>query len=111
MHFVIIGTDAVENTNLIKECCLQVTLGALYLKLADAKTPSCVQKDTRGMCFYWYLILKLEIEILFFGSIPESNFMLYILNLKKMVKSIFALDHYHYARWLSMDLSDLMTWY
>ena len=57
MHFGIIGTGAAVSTSLIKEVryCLQVTLGALYLKLPDAKNPgnppSSVQKDTRVCAF------------------------------------------------------------
>ena len=39
MHFAIISAGAAVNANLIREAryCLQVTLGALFLKLADAR--------------------------------------------------------------------------
>ena len=121
-EFSIIGTGAVVNANHIKQAryCLQVTLSALYLKLTEARSSDKTnlspmlwlkeEKNVRDMCFYWHLILKLEIEILLFvRSICDSNFMLYILSLQRMVKWMFALDHFHYARWISIHLFDLMT--
>ena len=54
------------------------------------------------------MILNLEIDILLFiRAIRESNFHLYVLCLKSVVKWFFALDHYNYARWLSVHLMDL----
>jgi hypothetical protein len=56
---------------------------------------------TSQMCFYWKEILKLQLDILLFvRSIRESNFYLYVLSLKNLMKWFFGLDHYNYARWL-----------
>ena len=65
-------------------------------------------KKNNQMCYYWGMILNLEIDILLFiRAIRESNFHLYVLCLKSVVKWFFALDHYNYARWLSVHLMDL----
>ena len=37
----------------------------------------------------------------------EANFELYIQSLGAIVSWMFALDHYHYARWLSIHIKDL----
>ena len=57
------------------------------------------------MCNY----MKLQIEILLFiRSIRESNFTLYVLCVKNLMKWLFAFDHYNYARWVSGHLRDLI---
>ena len=99
---------------------MQVAPCATYLKLVDARDESAsnlkplqwlkMQRASSEMCNYWYLIIKLQINILLFiKSIRESNFPLYVLSLQKLVKWKFALDHYNYARWISVHLFDLMT--
>ena len=61
------------------------------------------------MCLYWKMIMDLQIDILLFiRSIRESNFRLYVLCLKNLMKWIFALDHYNYARWLTVHLFELV---
>ena len=119
-NFSIIGTGAVVNANHIKQAryCLQVLVCTIYSKLKDACNASNSSqkpmlwleqsKKNNQMCYYWGLILNLEIDILLFiRAIRESNFHLYVLSLKSVVKWFFALDHYNYARWLSVHLMDL----
>ena len=98
-----------------------MALGAIYLKLVDARNESesnllkplewlKLQCASSEMCNYWYLIIKLQINILLFiRSIRESNFPLYVLSLQKLVKWMFALDHYNCARWINVHLFDLRT--
>ena len=62
------------------------------------------------MCFYWQLILNIQLEIVIFvRSIRESNFLLYIESLRAFIKYYFSLDHFHYARWLTVHLFDLTS--
>ena len=52
----------------------------------------------------------MQIHILIFiRALPESNFELYVVPLKSLMKWFFALDHYNYARWLSVYLFDLLS--
>ena len=121
-EFLIIGTGTVVNANHIKQAryCLQVALCATYLKLVDARNELesnqnplqrlKMQRASSELCNYWYLIIKLHINILLFiRCIRESNVPLYVLSLQKLVKWVSALDHYNYARWIRVHLFDLMT--
>ena len=69
--------------------CIQVVLCTLYQKLCDA-----VKKDesplhplkwleekskTSGMCYFWRMVINLQIEILIFvRSLREGNFPVYV---------------------------------
>ena len=44
----------------------------------------------------------------FITSIRSANFKLYVQSLGVLLPLFFALDHYHYARWLSVHVRDLM---
>ena len=62
------------------------------------------------MFFYWDLILKLETILLcFVRSVRTGNLSAYIDNIKEVVPYFFALDKYNYARWLSVQLHDLLS--
>ena len=53
-------------------------------------------------------MLTIEILVLeFIRSIRETNFELYRESLSKLALYFFALDHTHYARWLSVHLRDM----
>ena len=74
----IIGSDAIVNVNQIKKAryCLQIAICAIYRKLKDAHRSSGSLLDVMGwlnihsqeseMCFYWRLIMHIELNILFF---------------------------------------------
>ena len=117
----ITGLDnAVLNVSDIKRSRygLQLSACAIYQQLLKA----CSQSETLSMwdwlenrskesvmSFYWKTILDLELHILIFiRSIRESNFALYISSLRSLMKWFFALDHYNYARWLSVHIHDLL---
>ena len=116
----IIGTWAVVNANHIKQAiyCLQVAVSAVYMKL-KAATPKSgpitlliewlqERKKPSQMCFYWDMIVKLQIDILLYiKTIRQSNFDLYALCLKHLIKWLFLMDHYHYAQWCTVHLMDL----
>ena len=117
-----IGAGAVVDVNQIKRAryCLQVTVCALHRKLVDAIQKECSilepsqwlqeKSVSNGMCFYWSLVLNLQVEILVFvRSIREGNFILYVQSLRNLLKCFFAMDHFNYARWLTVHVFDLMS--
>ena len=68
------------------------------------------KSETSTMTLYWKNILEMQIHILIFiRAIRESNFELYVVSLKSLLKWFFALDHYNYARWLLVHLFDLLS--
>ena len=74
----IIGTGALVNVNHIKQAryCLQVSIAAIFTKLKEAHGASCShlpimdwlaeEAKSNPMCFYWKLILCLQLDILVF---------------------------------------------
>ena len=67
-----------------------------------------IRSQESEMCFYRRLIMYIELNILvFLRSIRESNFLVYRLSIRSLMKWYFALDHYNYARWLTVHLFDL----
>ena len=58
---------------------------------------------------YWSITLKLELLVLsFVRSILTGDFTLYKRSIKSLLPWFFALDHPHYARWLSVHLMDMI---
>ena len=56
----------------------------------------------------WSAALKMEMDsLLFLRSIRSSNFKLYVESIGKFLSWIFAFDHAHYARWLSIQHYDM----
>ena len=47
--------------------------------------------------------------LLFVRSVREGNFELYVESLAAIVPWMFALDHTHYSRWLSVHIRDMMS--
>ena len=97
----VIGTVAVVNVNHSRS----------YRRIWCSPHHLLENIDTRGVCFYWLLLLKLKIKVLFFRSILVSNFLLCIVGLKIMVKWMFALYHHHFACKKSIHLFGLMKWH
>ncbi len=59
---------------------------------------------------YWERTLQFELTVLLFvRAIRLDNFELYVEALAKLVVWLFAFDHTHYARWLSVNLRDMMA--
>ena len=118
----IIGADALVNVNHIKKAryFVQVSLCAIYAKLRKAYSDSGSNEvidtwlnfrcNSSEMCLYWKIILDLMIDVLvFIRSIREGKFLLYVTILRKLIRWTFALDHYNYARWLSVHIYDLLA--
>ena len=62
------------------------------------------------MCYYWYIFIDLIlIFLIFVRSIREGNFSMYVSSLKQVVKWYYACDHYHYARWVTVHLYNLVN--
>ena len=101
----------------------QVTSASLYVLLQNAYVAStesaesvpfkewCVQRASHSAQFdYWLKTLSLEILLLLFvRSIREGYFQFYIESLTKLMPWMFALDHTHYARWLTVHIRDMMA--
>ena len=69
-----------------------------------------VQQESQPMFIFWFLVLQLQLTILVFvRSIRSGNFPLYIPSLTKLVHWFSTFDHYHYARWISVHLRDMMA--
>ena len=62
-------------------------------------------------CFHLTNIdLSLEMMLLVYvRSLRESNFDLYVQSLAQIVPWMFALDHTHYSRWLSVHIRDMTS--
>ena len=59
--------------------------------------------------FYWSKTLKLEVFFPSVHAIPtRCKFLMYLEALGSIIPWMFAMDHFHYARWLSVHVRDLM---
>ena len=66
------------------------------------------KKRRHPQFLYWSLVMDLELSVLtFVRSLRTSNFHLYVQTLEELLPWFFLLDHYHYARWLSVHLRDM----
>ena len=109
------------NVTDIKRCrySLQISACVICQQLVKAFNTKCnitvwewlAQKaETSTMTLYCKNISEMQIHILIFiRALRESNFELYVVSLKSLKKWFFALDHYNYARWLSVHLLDLLS--
>ena len=63
---------------------------------------------THDMFHYWKLIFDFQLLILqFVRAERETNFLLHVHVLNLSMKYIFAINHYNYARWLSVHVDNL----
>ena len=69
----------------------------------------CQKMDTDHPQFcYWSKVLQLECLLLaFIRSQQEANYPLYVETLTAIIRWMFAMDHYHYAGWLTVHVTDL----
>ena len=59
---------------------------------------------------FWFTLLELETFLMMYvRSIREGNFKLFVSCLSDIIPSIFALDHIHYARWLTVHIAELLS--
>ena len=57
---------------------------------------------------YWSLVMQFQLSILqMVHSLRCENFTKYVESLTKLMPWLFALDHTHYARWLSVHIRDM----
>ena len=70
----------------------------------------CADMETSHPQFlYWSKTQKLEILFLqFMQAKRDGNFLMYLEALGSIVPWMFAMDHFHYARWLSVHVRDLI---
>lgn len=87
----------------------QVTAASCHLH--QAYTEQCPpNKDEITVSFeQWLTVLSLEIMLLVYvRSLREGNFDLYVQSLSHIMPWMFALDHTHYSRWLSVHIRDMI---
>lgn len=105
----------------------EVTAAALHILMSKAYTAYradlaeagvqlsledwCAEKASECPQFkFWHITLEFELIILsFVRSLREGNFPLYIESLSLLIPWFFALDHIHYARWLSVHIRDMVS--
>ena len=59
---------------------------------------------------YWYKVWQLKLLFLqFFRSQREQSYAAYVESLGNITPWMFALDHYHYARWMTVHVRDLLA--
>ena len=98
--------------------CHQVTACALHMLMHQShdqvSSPDDFQNRRSKMeekspqFQYWSITLKMELHCLLFErSVRIGNFALYKIAPESLLPWIFSLDHYHYARWLSVHLYDM----
>ena len=59
---------------------------------------------------FWSTILQLELYVMIYvRATREGDFQLYIDALTKTVPWFFALDHVHYAKWMTVHLHDMVS--
>ena len=59
--------------------------------------------------FWWQLQIFQIHYMLFARSITESNFKMFVMSLRKLVKWFFILDNFNYAKWFTVHICDLLT--
>ena len=113
--------NTVVNVTDIKRCRygLRISACAIYQQLVKAFNTKknitvwewlAQESETSTMTLYWKNILEMQIHILvFIRALRESNFELYLVSLKSLMKWFFALDHYNYARWQSVHLFNFLS--
>ena len=103
----------------------QVTAAALFVLLCRSYDAYKITTDGDKLDFdawckhtapdhpqfhYWHQVIQLELLFLqFLRSQREWKFDMYVESLRKIIPWMFALDHYHYARWISFRVKDLLA--
>ena len=95
---------------------------ALYILMIDAFQKSSIdvskqhtfdewrkEMGSRSPQFkFWSITLKMELDyLLFLRAVCKGDFLLYIASIEKLLPWAFALDHIHYARWLTVHHYDM----
>jgi len=105
----------------VTAACLYILLQHAYLQYMDRQNTDqapvllfnewCQNQCVEHPQFqYWYIAFQLELAMLtFVRSIRQSDFTLYTEALSHLVPWFFALNHHHYARWVSVHCRDLRT--
>ena len=102
------------------KCCHQVTAVVLHRLTRFAYTdnkhniemafaPWRIYMEEKSPLFqYWSITLKMEMALLMLiRSIRSRRFNLYEYSIHQLLPWMFSLDHYHYARWLSIHAFDM----
>ena len=100
----------------VTTCCLYQLLHAAFSISTESAGDRTILFDNwrsgmekKSVQFqFWSVALKMELDyLLFLRSIRSGDFNLYKYTISKFLSWLFALDLYHYARWLSIHLYDM----
>lgn len=77
----------------------------------ESFTEWCKEKSKDHPMFrFWSTVLDLELTVLtFVRSIRTADFDMYVETLSQLAPWFFALDHVHYARWISVHIRDMAS--
>ena len=68
------------------------------------------QADTSPQFQFWFIILQLELAVLIYlRLVGESNFLLNIGVLSRILPWFFAMGHTNYAKWFQIHFRDTLT--
>ena len=101
----------------ITACVLNILMKKAYSQYSLGTTSSCEfnlwckQMELKYPQFrYWSITLKMELTLMaFLKSIRNGDFALYRDSMNCIIPWFCTLDHYYYARWLSIHWYDMST--
>ena len=68
--------------------------------------------ESSNTAFYWFRLIELQLHLfLFIRSIYEKKFDLFVRTIDTMHSKAFALDHINCARWVSVFIYDVKSFY
>ena len=80
------------------------------LSVLDFETWCITESVLYAQFYFWSITLKLELLLLtLVRSFRSGDFTLYVECLSQLVPWFFALNHHHYARWVSVHLRDMLS--
>lgn len=116
-RFTLARVESFLYGNKVKRCryAHQVSLATFLQLLQEAYLEECPEKliscdewllqkcETSVNAFYWAKVISLQTTLfIIVKSLRDANFEMYISSLKAIIPWMFALDHVHYERWLSI---------
>ena len=101
-----------RNAHQVSALALAILQERAFVQTGDAFSTQQEWKEnmrkTCPMFLYWDTVLNLELSgVVFVRAHRERDFSLYLESLKMIAPWFFALDHYHYARWVPVHIRDM----
>ena len=101
-----------RNAHQVSALALAILQERAFLQTGDSFSSQEQWKDnmkkTCPMFLHWNTVLNLELSgLIFVRAHRERKFSLYLDSLKTIAPWFYALDHYHYARWVPVHICDM----